>query len=139
MFRRYIAAISTLGCTLGALRVTGCITWGTTEGFLVISVIHVVYYILIIEMGKPSGRDLKETHVNKQKQKVPRRQVKPQVNKQVVQEGTLEDKVNEQDIILALVTMGIKKGDAYKTLNKVKMNHPSVTRVDDLLKLCLKN
>ena len=90
-------------------------------------------------MGKPQNGDLKEvTHVNKQKRKVPR-QVKPQVNKQVVQEGTLDDKVNEQDIILALVTMGIRKGDAYRTLNKVKQNNPKVTGVPELIKLCLKN
>lgn len=138
MLRKYVALISTTCCTLGALRVTGCITWGTTEGFLVISVIHIVYYIWIIEMGKPRDGDLSgKTHVNKQKQKV-LRQVKPKVNKQV-QEGTLDDKVNEQDIILALVTMGVRKGDAYRTLNKVKLNNPNVKDVPDLLKLCLKN
>lgn len=131
--RKYVIVASTLFTTLSLMRHMNLIPFGNVNGFLILGTLHVVYYLAILELGKPSLKD-SPPQVNSQPRKRNLRINIPPVSPSP--SGPSNDV--KSDVLKALQQLGHTRKNSHEIMEIILKRYPNLKTSSDIVRSCIK-
>lgn len=128
--KRYIIVASTLFTTLSLMKHMNLIPFGNVNGFLILGTLHMVYYLVILEMGKPSQGN-SSSHVNRQ----PRKKTLPI---KLTPEPTGITNDVRSDVLKALQQLGHTRKNSHEMMDIILKRYPNLKTSSEILRTCIK-
>jgi Holliday junction resolvasome RuvABC DNA-binding subunit len=106
------------------------IPFGNVNGFLILGTLHMVYYLAILEMGKPSQQN-SSSHVNRQ----PRKKTLPI---KLTPEPTGITNDVRSDVLKALQQLGHTRKNSHEMMDIILKRYPNLKTSSEILRTCIK-